>query len=308
MRRIVLLILALFLFALPCSAQTLQSYRQLALRVNLDDQVRVVDASGRAATGRLTAMTSEALVVLTPNGEQRFTTRAIRSIDVKGHAMRRGAAVGAAVFLGLNVIAASRNKSAGGVAGAVFAMSAGAGLGTGIGALIPQDIASYEVQTLDIAAPPVRSGASPFFDDIARRANLDDALTVDTHADGRITGRLIALTDDAVTLATDTGPQTIARDTITTIARINRPIRTSALIGAVAGAAVGLSAGCTGNDKSECFDGAVLLGGLSAGAGAIVGALIQQRSIVYTTPRAVAATFSPIWSRRGIGVHVHLRW
>ena len=50
------------------SAQALQSFEDLALRVNFDDQLRVEDQSGVKATGRLTRLTGDAMAIQTEAG------------------------------------------------------------------------------------------------------------------------------------------------------------------------------------------------------------------------------------------------
>ena len=50
------------------SAQALQSFEDLALRVNLDDQLQVEDQSGVKATGRLTQLTRDEIAIQTEAG------------------------------------------------------------------------------------------------------------------------------------------------------------------------------------------------------------------------------------------------
>jgi hypothetical protein len=63
----------------------------LALHVNLGDQLRVEDQSGGWTTGRLTGVADEALTVHTPDGDRRFTRA---QADVAVLPMHNGAADG----------------------------------------------------------------------------------------------------------------------------------------------------------------------------------------------------------------------
>jgi hypothetical protein len=79
------------------------------------------------------------------------------------------------------------------------------------------------------------------------------------------------------------------------------------LIGAGLGAALGAVAGCTGPEREECADGPIIAGGLGAGAGLVVGALIQRTTIVYPEPKKRTVVV-PAISRDAAGVRVSLRW
>lgn len=79
-RRLVSLVALLLMAPAPGSAQELQSFQDLALRVNLDDQLRVDDRSGSEPTGRLTRLTADELTLQTAAGEKRFTREAVRQV------------------------------------------------------------------------------------------------------------------------------------------------------------------------------------------------------------------------------------
>jgi hypothetical protein len=66
------------------SAQVVQAFEDLALRVNLDDHVQVEDESGRKAAGRLTRLTIDEIGILTDAGERRFTHGTLREVAVRG--------------------------------------------------------------------------------------------------------------------------------------------------------------------------------------------------------------------------------
>ena len=64
-------------------AQVLQSFEDLALRVNLHDQLQVEDRSGVKTTGRLTRLTRDEIAIQTKAGEKRFTRETVRAVAVR---------------------------------------------------------------------------------------------------------------------------------------------------------------------------------------------------------------------------------
>ena len=121
------------------SAQALHSFEDLALRVNLDDQLQVEDRSGGTATGRLTRLTRDEIAIQTDAGEKRFTSDTVREVVMRGHALRKGALIGAAVFAVLGAVATCSHEGGAGC-GFIGLLAApfGAGVGLAMGALIPQ--------------------------------------------------------------------------------------------------------------------------------------------------------------------------
>ena len=85
-------------------AQALQSFQDLALRVNLDDQLQVEDQLGDKATGRLTRLTRDEIAIQTDAGEKRFTTATVREVAVRGHSLGKGALIGAEVVAVLGAV------------------------------------------------------------------------------------------------------------------------------------------------------------------------------------------------------------
>ena len=81
----------------PGSAQPLQSFQDLALRVNLDDRLRIEDESGARTTGRLTRLTRDEITISTDAGEKRFTSSTVREVAVRRSLRRKGVLIGAGV-------------------------------------------------------------------------------------------------------------------------------------------------------------------------------------------------------------------
>lgn len=294
------------------SAQVLQSFEDLALRVNLDDQLQIEDQSGAKATGRLTRLTSAEILIQTDAGERRFTSDAVREVAMRGHPFRKGAVIGAGVFAVLGALAVCSHEGDGdcAIVGSLGAAPIGAGVGLAMGALISRMRTIYRAPE---SRPSVaRSGAGTrvqpsLLEDLALRVNLDDQLRVEDQSGVRTTGRLTRLTADEVTIHTDAGEKHFTREAIRQVAVRDHPLRLAVLIGAGAAAAAGGVAACTGSSREECADASIMAGSLGAGLGLAAGALMHRTTIVY--PEADRRVFvSPVISRDGVGVQVSRQW
>ena len=296
------------------SAQALQSFEDLALRVNLDDQLQVEDQSGVKAAGRLTRLTRDEMAIQTEAGEKRFTSDTVREIAVRGHALRKGALIGAGVFAALGAVecwgrnhGTSRNCASWPLLDGILI---GAPLGLVVGELIPGMHTIYRASANRLSISPSRDtiGAqASLLEDLALRVNLDDQLRVDDRSGVRTTGRLTRLTADEITLQTAAGEKHFTRETVRQVAVRRQPLRMAVLIGAGAGAATGAVAACTGPEREECADAAIIAGAFGAGLGLAVGALIHKTTIVY--PEAEKRTLIlPVISRDAVGVRVSLYW
>ena len=120
----------------PGSAQSLQSFQDLALRVNLDDRLRVEDQSGARTTGRLTRLTGDEMTIETDAGEKRFTSATVRKVAVRGYSLGKSALIGAVVFPVLLAAAPACRSNPDCIL--VAAAPIGAGVGLAVGALIPR--------------------------------------------------------------------------------------------------------------------------------------------------------------------------
>ena len=294
------------------SAQVLQSFEDLGLRVNLDDQLRIEHQSGGRTTGRLTRLTRDEMAIRTEAGEQRFTRDTVRAVAVRGHWLRKGAFIGAGVFGVLGAVATCSHEGGGNcvIIGLFGAAPIGAGVGLAIGALTPRMRAVYRSPE-NRASVPASGGAirvqPSLLEDLALRVNLDDQLRVEDQSGGRTTGRLTGLTADEITIQTDAGEKYFTRETVRQIAVRRQPLRMAVLIGAGAGAVAGAIAACARPDREECADAPILAGGVGAGIGLAVGALLHRTTIVLPAPEQ--QTFIvPAISRGGVGVRVSRRW
>jgi len=294
------------------SAQVLQSFEDLALRVNLDDQLQVEDQSGVKATGRLTHLTREEIAIQTEAGEKRFTRDIARAVAVRGHALRKGALIGAGVFAVLGAVACSSREAREGqgscIVGPLSFAPFGAGVGLAMGALIPQMRTVYRAPKNDASVSRSRDAIgvqASLLEDLALRVNLNDQLRVDDRSGVGTTGRLTRLTADEITLQTAAGEKHFTRETVRQVAVRRQPLRMAVLIGAGVGAATGAVAACTGPEREECADAPIMAGAFGAGLGLVVGALIHRTTIVY--PEAEKRTLIlPVISRDAVGVRVSL--
>jgi hypothetical protein len=313
MRRTVVSSFALLLLASShSSAQVLQSFEDLALRVNLDDQLQVEDQSGVKVTGRLTRLTREEIAIQTDAGERRVTGETVREVAVRSHSLRKGALIGTGVFAVLGALAVCSHEGDGAcvIVGSLGAAPIGAGVGMAMGALISGMRTVYRVPEGRAPVPQSRAtgGVRPsLLEDLALRVNLNDQLQVEDQSGATTTGRLTRLTADEITIHTAAGEKHFTRETVRQVAMRRQPLRMAVLIGAGAGAAIGAVAACTGPAREECADAPILAGGFGAGLGLAVGALMHRTTIVY--PEVEKRTFVfPEISRGAVGVRVSLRW
>ena len=138
----------------PGSAQPLQSFQDLALRVNLDDRLRIEDQSGARTAGRLTRLTGDEMTIETDAGEKRFTSATVREAAVRGYSLGKGALIGAGVFAVLFAAAPACRSNPHCIP--IAAAPVGAGVGLVVGALIPR-------MTTVFRAPEKRASFSPEF-------------------------------------------------------------------------------------------------------------------------------------------------
>ena len=153
--------------------------------------------------------------------------------------------------------------------------------------------------------------AATSFDQLRLLARLGDTITV-TDASGRqITGRLAALTPAALSLVGD--QRTFTERDITTISRHDHAnLSTGAKWGLGVGAGFALLAGavyCEYHCGAGYAVATLVYGGLGAGVGVGISALIPTRRLIFVQSRASAARLvvAPLLSRdrQGLVVSLH---
>jgi hypothetical protein len=294
------------------SAQVLQSFEDLALRVNIGDRLHVEDESGIVAAGGLIRLTRDEIALQTDAGEQHFTGDAVRSVAMRVHSLRKSSLLGAGVGAALGTLATCIHE--GGkdcvIIGSLGAAPIGAGVGLAMGALFSGMRTIYRaresrapIQGTRIATPVQPS----FLEDLGLLVNLGDQIRIDDQSGLVTTGRLTRLTDDEIAVQGRTGERQFTREAIRQVAVRQRPLRTAVLIGAGAGWVAGAVAACTGPNREECVDAPIISSALGAGLGLAVGALVHKTRTVY--PEAEARTsILPVISPNAIGVRVGWYW
>ena len=294
------------------SAQTLGSFDDLALRINLGDELQIEDQSGSRTRGRLIRLTRDEIVIQTEAGEKRFTSETVREVALRGHSLRKSALVGAGVFAALGVAATCAHEGGGNcvMVGALGAAPIGAGAGLAMGAAIPRMKSVYRAPEGGAPVPPsraARGGQASLLEDLALRVNLGDEVRVEDRSGARTTGRLTRLTADEITVHTGAGDVRFTRETVRQVALRDQPLRMAVLVGAGAGAAAGAVAACTGSSREECVDATIMAGALGAGLGLAVGALLHRTTTVYPEAPKQVLVF-PVLSRGAVGVRIWLDW
>jgi hypothetical protein len=126
-------------------------------------------------------------------------------------------------------------------------------------------------------------------------------------------GRVASVTADLLRLSWAGGIDAIPADRIV---RIGKPLRvgnTGLVIGAAAGASLGIAAGVRSRDNPiGPVIGAVILGGTTglagAGAGLLIDAIVHRRRTLYERPPAVIVSLVPIATSRRTGATVSITW
>jgi hypothetical protein len=116
----------------------------LALRVNLGDQLRIEDRSGIATTGRLTRLTAEEVTVQNDDGEKHFIRETIRQVAVRQRPLRTAVLIGAGAGSVAGAVAACTGPNREECIDApIMSAALGAGLGLAVGALVHKTTTVY---------------------------------------------------------------------------------------------------------------------------------------------------------------------
>jgi hypothetical protein len=286
------------------SALPLQSFQDLALRININDRLRVEDQSGATTTGSLRRLTRDEIAIQTDAGEKRFTSATVREITVRRSSRSKLVLIGAGIGAVVGALAACTGEAKEECADGPIVLGAlGAGVGLAVSALAPRATVVYS-SPIDLA--PSRESAQPPgpFDDLALRVNLDDRIRVEDQSGTKTTGRLTRLTGDELTIETDAGEKRFTSAHVRAVGVRSHPLGKAALIGAGAFVAVALAApGCRSN--SDCTP--IAAAPIGAGVGLAVGALMPGMNTVFRAQEK-HASLSPAFSRGAMGVRASLRW
>lgn len=300
----VVLPVALLLLA-PCStaAQSVQTFPELPLRVNLGDKVRIEDPSGATRAGRVLRLTPEEIVVDTAAGEQRFTSATVREVALRRNSRRKGVLIGAGVGAVIGAVAGCAGPDREECADAPILLGAlGAAVGLAAGALDRGATVVY--RRTDAAAPPGQPPPPGPFDALALRVNLDDRIRVEDRLGVKATGRLTRLTGEELTLETDAGEKRFRSDDVRAVGARGHSLGKGALIGAAVLTVAALASPAC-RDNPDCSP--VAAGAVGAGVGLAAGALVPRMRRVYSATTS-QVTFAPVFSRRAFGVQAAVAW
>jgi hypothetical protein len=133
----------------------------LALRVNLDDQLRIEDRSGGRTTGRLTRLTADEITVHTDAGEKHFRRETVRQVAVRHQPLRMAVLIGAGASAATGAVAACTGPRREECADApILAGAVGAGLGLAVGALMHRTTIVYpEAEKRTLVLPVISRDA-----------------------------------------------------------------------------------------------------------------------------------------------------
>ena len=152
------------------------------------------------------------------------------------------------------------------------------------------------------------------FDQLRVLLKQGDTVTI-TDAQGiRTQGRLAQLSQSSISLSVDGAMRQFQEAGVDTIARrAPDSLQNGALTGMVIGgglAALAIGTAVPGSEAGWVAIGALLYGGIGAGLGAGIDALIEGRRVIYARSPSTRATLgvSPILRDRNKGVMVSLRW
>jgi hypothetical protein len=286
------------------AAQPRQSFQDLALRLNLDDRLRIEDESGKTTTGRLTHLTRDEITIQTGAGEMRFTDATVRTITVRRAARRKSVLIGASIGAAVGALAGCTGPDRQECADAPILLGGvGAGVGLALSTLIAPSTTVY-ASPIDMASAGRVAQPPGLFDELALRVNLDDRIRVEDRSGARTTGRLTRLTGDEMTVETNAGEKRFTRDDVRAVAVRSYPLGMGALIGAgVFAAALAASPSC--RSDPDCIP--IAAAPFGAGVGLAVGALIPRMTTVFRAQEK-PVSFSPELSRGAVGVRASLRW
>jgi hypothetical protein len=154
------------------------------------------------------------------------------------------------------------------------------------------------------------------FDQLQLLVARNATLTVINDAGRETRGKLLELTSSMLVLRVDGQPLELSRNDIRTIRqRRDDSLANGALIGFVAGAAIGGAFGAVVAEDEDAAAQIVLLsigfyGGLGAGIGVGIDALIRRQHVIYERPVAgvTGLRLSPLLGRERRGVLVEWRF
>lgn len=161
-----------------------------------------------------------------------------------------------------------------------------------------------------IAAPATAQstqGTEPAFAELAGRVRDGDTVAVTGPTVGRVRGRFVDLSADALTVATDAGPRTIAASDIDRVTRRRRGI----VLGTIIGLGVGIGFAIPlnmlfDNEGGNRVGPTAFVMGTSTAVGLGIDALIDLPRTVYRRSDRLKVRLAPQIAPRGAGLAMHV--
>lgn len=156
------------------------------------------------------------------------------------------------------------------------------------------------------------AGAQPAttFGELPLRLNTDDSVRV-IGADGATTrGTIVGISPATLEVRVNGDIRTFTPDSVREVAVRGDSLRNGTLIGLGAGAAYGVAFARAFSDHprpGEAVTGALIFGGIGAGIGVGIDALIRGHRVVYRRP-GLARVLPVVGPQGRFGAVVHMRW
>jgi hypothetical protein len=149
-----------------------------------------------------------------------------------------------------------------------------------------------------LAVTPAAAQSAPVPDPgaagLSRKVRPGDRLTVTTRDLARIRGKLIAVQDDNLLLATETGQLRVPFESLERVGRQRRGMILGPIIGAGVGVGFAIPLSMLfANEGADATAEAAMIVGLGAGIGLIFDALIDLPRTVYRRDRAARVAIAP---------------
>lgn len=263
--------------ALP--AQSVARFRDLALRLNIGDEIVAQRTDSTAIRGAITVLGRNAITVRGAQGlAVELQAGQAAQIRVSRSRARTGALVGFGVGALLTAITPCHGPECG--EGVVFTGILTAGLGA---LLYPRESrVVFDASRRDVAARDTASYDPPGpLDSLANRIDLGDRVRLVDRAGNAVTGRVLQLSGASISLGDVGSARAFAAAEVRRVEARRWSSGRGALVGAGAFAAAALlSSPCRQN--ADCSPAWAAVGG--AAVGAMIGTVIPRYVAVYRAP------------------------
>ncbi len=172
--------------------------------------------------------------------------------------------------------------------------------------------ATMALMSVPLLMPSTSATAQPVttFEDLGLRVDLGDRAHISLPGGGRFSGRVVDLTRDAIEIESSAGRRRFVAAEVGRVEVSGDSLRNGAVIGLASGALFGGLFASGFSDHPSAGDvmvGAAIFGGIGAGIGLGIDALIRGNRLVYRAapPRA---SLVPVITPRAVGLTAAFRW